>query len=97
MLPQQTLNGLQHVPASAIVGRYGQQEPVILGRAQLRVPHQAHDSRLETFQIADDAKTYTVGVELADFLFKRHSEKLHQKFDFVLRAAPVLAAESKEC
>ena len=93
---QHRARGLQDVPASAVIGRHGEVQAVIVGGALLRRENEFLQPRLESREIADHVQPHALLFQLADFALQRLDEQPHQQGDLFGGTPPVLGAEREQ-
>ena len=93
---QHGARGLQDVPASAVIGRHGEMQAVVVGGALLRRENEFLQPRLEGREIADHVQPHALLFELADLALQRLDEQPHQQGDLFGGTPPVLGAEREQ-
>src|SRR5690606_9486931 len=71
-------------------------QPCVARGGGLGVVHARGDRLAEARAVADEADAHAAPVQLVDFAVERVDEKLHQRADFLLGPAPVLAREREQ-
>ncbi|KAG0779054.1 hypothetical protein G6F22_010861 [Rhizopus arrhizus] len=92
----QGARGTGDILAATVAGGDRQGQGGVVSGALLGQLHAADQAGTEALAFTDEAHAHATPVQLVHFAVERAEEQLHQRIDFFLRPAPVLAGEREQ-
>jgi hypothetical protein len=90
------LGGLNHIPATAVVGTHGEGNGLVVGGGGFGAGDELLQRLRKARCVAHHFESHTVGIHAVDLFLQIGHEQVHEAGDFFFRAFPVFGAEGKQ-